>query len=324
MRRTRRVAALAAASAVVAACAAPSGNQSSPGTDGLTQLAVGSSPTISNASLYLGTQDGTFAAGKLVVTPQQIQSGQQAVPQLLNGQIQFAAADPLGTILAISNHTPIKFVANGNVVPSDPQKDASGLIARADGPVKTLADLNGRTVAVNATKSLGQVALEAAIDAKGGDSSTVKFVEIGFPQMIAAVKNGTVDAAATTEPFVTAASTQGLQAVPFGGLSTTLDGVPQVVYVTSDAYATAHPDIVKQFATAMDASNAKLSNDPDKIRQIGATSTSIGADTLGKIRLPTFGPKLSTDKLTQLEDLMVKYKVMSAPVGDLASRVIES
>ena len=307
---------------MAAACGSPAGTADTTTADGMTALVVGSSPTISNASLYLGTQDGTFAQNRLKVTPQQIQSGAQAIPQLLNGQIQFAAADPLGTILAISNRTPIKFVVSGNVVPTDATKDASGLIAKKDGPIRSLADLAGHTVAVNATKSLGQIGLMAAIDAKGGDSSKVKFVEIGFPQMVAAVQNGTVDAAATTEPFVSAAVAAGLQAVPFGGLSTTLNGVPQVVYVATDSYVASHPDVVKGFAASMTAANQKLSADPDKIREIGAKSTTIGAATLATVKLPTFGPALSVEKLQTLEDMMVRYHVMAAPVTDLASHVV--
>src|SRR6266851_2428754 len=78
-----------------------------------TKLTVGTSPTISNASLYLATEDGTFAKNNLDVTPVVIQSGAQAIPQLLNGQIQFAAADPLSSILTISKNVPLEIVVGG-------------------------------------------------------------------------------------------------------------------------------------------------------------------------------------------------------------------
>src|SRR5260370_22604662 len=83
-----------------------------------TKLTVGTSPTISNASLFLPTEDGTFAKNNLDVTPVVIQSGAQAIPQLLNGQVQFAAPDPLSSILAISKHVPLGLVVPRNVVPS--------------------------------------------------------------------------------------------------------------------------------------------------------------------------------------------------------------
>jgi NitT/TauT family transport system substrate-binding protein len=278
---------------------------------------VGSSPTISNASLYLASENGTFAKNKLAVSPVVIQSGAQAVPELLNGQIQFAAADPLSAILAISRNTPLEIVVGGNVAPSDPAKDPSGLVVKGGSPIRSLADLDGKTVAVNAVNSLAQVALEAAIDAKGGRSNTVKFVEIAFPAMIAAVQSGTVDAAATNEPFLTAGRAAGLRTVPFGGLSTSIAGVPQVVYLTSRDFASSHADVVKEFAASVDAADATLQGNPNLIRAVGAKSTQIPAPLLAKITLPYFGPRLSVTSLTRLEALMVKYKVLSAPVQNL-------
>jgi NitT/TauT family transport system substrate-binding protein len=286
-----------------------------------TKLTVGTSPTISNASLYLPTEDGTFAKNNLDVTPVVIQSGAQAIPQLLNGQIQFAAADPLSSILAISKNVPLEIVVGGNVVPSDQSKDPSGLIVKSSSSIQSLADLDGKTVAVNALSSLGQVGLEAAIDAKGGNSKSVKFVEVGFSQMVAAVQSGTADAAATNEPFITAAKAAGEREVPLGGLATSMAGVPQVVYLTSKSYASSHPDVVKAFAASINAADATLGQNPGLIRTVGAKSTTINAATLAKITLPDFGPKLALDSLTKLETLMVKYGVLSAPVQNLGQSV---
>ena len=289
-----------------------------------TNLTVGSSPTISNASLYYASETGLFQKNGLSVTPEVIQSGQQAIPQLLNGQIQFAAADPLGSMLAISRGIPIEIVVGGNVVPADQAKDPSGVIVKSGGPIKGLADLDGKAVAVNATKSLAQVALEAAIDEKGGHSSTVKWIEVPFPQMVAAVKNGTVAAAATNEPFVTAGKAAGLTEVPYGGLSTTLAGVPQVVYLATKSYVSSHPQVVKSFIASMNAANSALGSNPDEIRAVGAKSTTINAATLAKITLPSFGPPLSLAKLEGLEQLMVKYGILTQPIANLSQSVITS
>src|SRR5258708_39718119 len=148
-----------------------------------TKLTVGTSPTISNASLYLATEDGTFAKNNLDVTPVVIQSGAQAIPQLLNGQIQFAAADPLSSILTISKNVPLEIVVGGNVVPPDQSKDPSGLIVKGSSSIQSLAGLDGKTVAVNALNSLAQVGLEAAIAPKCGNSKHVQFSKLGFPQL---------------------------------------------------------------------------------------------------------------------------------------------
>jgi NitT/TauT family transport system substrate-binding protein len=320
--RARFAPALAVACCLaVAACAGSSGTGATSSGGATTRIVVGTSPTISNASLYLAAQDGTFTKNGLAESATVVQSGQQAIPRLLNGELQFAAADPLGAIVAISQGAPLEIVATGPVVPSTAATDPSAIIVKQGSSIHSLADLAGKTVGVNALKSLAQVGAEAAIDDTGGHSGAARWVEIGFPQMIAAVRNGTVDAAASTEPFVTQAKADGMTVIPSGGLSTAMSGVPQLVYLASTSYIASHAAVVKAFVNSIDAANAKLGTDPSEIRTIGATSTTINAATLAKIILPDFGPSLSTTTLTKLEGLMVRYGVLSTPLRNLSQYV---
>jgi len=325
--RCLAMAGAAALALTVAACSSAGSTSSSAsrGSSGdVTRLTIGSSPTISNASLYYASQSGLFAKNSLSITPDVLQSGAQAIPQLLNGQLQFAASDPLAALTAISKGLPVDIVAVGNVIASGQATDPSGLLAKAGGPISSLADLNGKTVAVNAANSLAQVGLEAAIDAKGGNSKTVKWVEVPFPQMVVAVEKGIVAAAATNEPFVTSGKHAGLIEVPYGGLSTTLAGVPQVVYLGTKSYVSSHPQVVNSFITSMNAANAALTGNPAEIRAIGAKSTTTAAATLAKITLPTFGPPLSLAKLKELENLTVRYGVIKQPIANLSGSVMTS
>jgi len=175
---------------LVAACSSAKGSTDAASTAagtaasaaaGTTALKVGTSPTLSNASLYLATQNGVFADHHLAVTPQLVTSGAEAVPLLLNGQIQFTAADPLGALVAISQKVPLVIVAQANVVPANPAQDSTGLLVKASSPIRDAADFAGKTIAVNALNSLSQVTTEATIDQAGGNASTVKFVELPIP-----------------------------------------------------------------------------------------------------------------------------------------------
>jgi NitT/TauT family transport system substrate-binding protein len=301
-----------AASSTVSPSAATGGNA-------VTSIKVGTSPTLSNASLYQAAADGTFTAHHLAETPQQVTSGAQALPLLLNGQIQFTAADALGAITAISKHLPIEIVAQGNVNSPDPAEDSTGLVVKG-GSIASVAALSGKTVAVNSLNGLAQVAAEAAIDKKGGDSSKIKFVEMGFPQMVAAVQRGTVDGAVLAEPYVTQAKQASLtDLLPV--MSTSIPGVPGIVYIASDAYVKSHPAVVADFAASLNAANAELSADPAKVREVAAKSTTTSASVLAQIVLPQFTAQpLTLATLQSLEQLMVTYKVLPAPV-DLTSDV---
>ena len=304
---------------LVAACS--SANGGTPGTastastsGGTTALKVGTSPTLANASLYLAEENGTFKGHGLTVTTTLENSGAEAVPQLLNGQIQFTAADPLGALVAISQHVPVVIVAQGNVVPASAAQDSTGLLVSAGSGIHSAADLAGKTIAVNALDSISEVTAEAAIDKSGGDSAKVKFVELPIPQMIAAVQGGQVSGAVLNEPYVTQAKAAGLVDL-FPVMSKAIPGTPQIVYIASKAYATSHPAIVSAFAASITAANGDLSRDPALIRSVGATSTTVGAAVLAKIVLPVFVPStLTASTLVTLEHLMVRYNVLKSPL----------
>jgi NitT/TauT family transport system substrate-binding protein len=63
-------------------------------------------------------------------------------------------------------------------------------LVRSDSPIKTGADLNGKTFAVPAIKDLNQIAAMAWVDQNGGDSRTLKFIELSAPATIAALESG--------------------------------------------------------------------------------------------------------------------------------------
>ena len=77
------------------------------------------------------------------------------------------------------------------------------------GGVTDAKQLEGKTVSVNTLKNLPEVAVRNALEQAGVDPSTVKFVEIPFPDVPAALESKRVDAAFAVEPFVGASAGAG-------------------------------------------------------------------------------------------------------------------
>jgi NitT/TauT family transport system substrate-binding protein len=321
IRRPIALAGLLALTLVVAACgsgaSAPAQNA-----DGSTPIAIGTSSTLSNASLYYADSGGAFARRKLAAKLTVVQSGAAAIPLLLNGQLQFAAADPVSAIVAASKNIPVTVVAPGSVTSDAAATDSSSILVRADSPITSARDLAGRTVAVNALRSLAHITVMSSIDKSGGDSSAVKFVELPLPQMVDAVSRGQVDAAAENEPFSTQGVRSGLRKIATP-LSEAVPGSPQVVYLADKRYAAQHPAVVRAFAEAIAEAGGALGQHPDQVRAVGRTSTATPPDALDKIVLPVFsGARLGPGSLTGVMDLMVRYRVIPAPV-DLSSMITQ-
>lgn len=79
------------------------------------------------------------------------------------------------------------------------------IMAAKTSSIKSGADLNGQTVAVNGLRDLTQYTMQAWIDKNGGDVKSVKLIEMPFAEMGVALESGRVAAGILAEPFWTAA-----------------------------------------------------------------------------------------------------------------------
>ncbi len=279
-----------------------------PATGDHVAITIGVSPSTASAAAYLAQQKD-FADQGLDVTMATIQSGAEAIPRLLNGELAFALGDAAGTITAASNGVGIAATGVATVSPSDPAKDYSSIVA-SNPDLKGPADLAGHTVAVNQLNGIAELTAKAAIDKQGGDSSTVQFVELPFPQMNDAVTAGRVDAALVVEPFLSAAKAAGMHVV-LAPQAYAVAGLPSTIFVASQAYANQNPDVVARFNKAMGQAAARANADPAAARQIAGTYTQIPAATLNAITLPIYAENAGeVQGLRQLLDLMNKYSVL--------------
>lgn len=294
----------AAASASAGAAASTSGLP----TGDPVSITVGVSPSTASAAVYLAQQK-EFAEQGLTVNLATIQSGAEAIPRLLNGELTFALGDAAGTITAASNGVGIAATGVATVSPSDPAKDYSSIVAK-NPDLKNATDLAGHTVAVNQLNGIAELTAKAAIDKQGGDSSQVQFVELAFPQMNDAVAAGRVDAALVVEPFLTAAKSAGLHVV-LAPQAYAVAGLPSTIFVASQSYAGENVDVVKRFNTAVGEAGARANADPDLARQIAGTYTQLPAATLSAITLPTYAEKAAdVQGMRQLLELMNKYSML--------------
>jgi NitT/TauT family transport system substrate-binding protein len=295
-----------------------SGSSSAPAAEAA-NLTVGTAPILVAVNLFGAVDDGDFAKNNLTVTSKPMTSGAEAIPLLLNGQLQFSVGDTVGTLTAISKNIPIVMIAQGNVGSADSATDTTAIQVMANSPIKTLNDLEGKTVAVNQLGGLAQIAALAAIDKAGGDSSKVKWVEIPIPQQIAAVQAGRVDAVVYSEPFKAAGLAAGLRTLS-SPLSDAVPGVSQITYIASKSYAESHKAVVAEFIRSLASASTKLASDPDEIRALGMKYAGVPSAVAASMVLPQFG-SVAPDVagLTAMDKTMVKYGIVSGPVDIQAS-----
>jgi NitT/TauT family transport system substrate-binding protein len=303
--RTR--AALAAASLLLlAACGGgqtPSSGESAPA--GPVPVKVSVIPIIDVAPIYLGVQQGFFAAEGLQPELVPAQGGAAIVPAVVSGQVEFGFSNFTSLIIAKSKGLPLKVVAPGAGSTGEQGKDFGGVVVKADSPIKTAKDLTGKRVAVNTLNNINDTTVRASIRAAGGDAKNVGFTELAFPDMLAALDKGNVDAVQVVEPFLATAKKSGDRVIASNYVDTA-PGLAIAGYFTSQQTASAKPDLVRKFTAAMVRSLKYATDNPDAVRKVLGTYTKIDPSLTGSLTLPTYPSEINRSSLDTLSKLALQ------------------
>jgi NitT/TauT family transport system substrate-binding protein len=304
MRRALTTAVTGAAALLVAACGGSGGTAApaSGSSGGADKVTVGVIPIVDVAPIYLGIQQGFFSDRNLDVTMESGQGGAAIVPGVVSGQFQFGFSNVTSLILARSKGLPLKMVAAGNSSTGEDGKDFSAVVVKKDSPIASAADLAGKTVSVNTLNNIGDTTIRQSIKKDGGDPSAVKFVELPFPDMPAALAEGRVDAAWVVEPFLTIAKKQGAREVASNMVDTDRETMV-AAYFTSEKLLRSDPDLVKRFTEAMKESLDFAQKNPDQARKILSSYTKIDPTVAEAMVLPKWPSEINGRTVQLMADL---------------------
>jgi NitT/TauT family transport system substrate-binding protein len=288
-----------------AACGSSDGSGSS-GKDtssgGTTTVKLGLIPIVDVAPVYLGVKKGFYDKQGLKLSITTAQGGAAIVPGVVSGQFQFGFSNMTSLMVAQSNSVPVRAVANGIASTGAQGKDFGAVTVKKGSPIKSAKDLEGKKVAINTLKNINETAVRASVRKAGGDPDKVKFVELPFDQMPAALDGGQIDAAMVVEPALATVKSQGGVEIA----SPLVDVAPNLtvaMYFTSTQYAQQNPDVVKKFQQATAESLAYADAHPDEVRQIVTTYTKIPAAVLEQVTLPKWPAEANRSSIEALEKL---------------------
>jgi NitT/TauT family transport system substrate-binding protein len=310
MRRNLTAAAVAALLGL-AGCASPATDGDESSEPASKKVTVGVIPIVDVAPIYLGKQKGFFSKRGIDLNLVTAQGGAAIVPGVMSGQFQFGFSNITSLMIAASKGLPVKITSAGNSSTGKEGADFGGVVVSADSPVRTAKDLEGRTVAVNTLKNIGDTTVRASVRKAGGDPNKIRFTELAFPDMPAALSGKKIDAAWVVEPFLSVAKAQGARVVAWNFVDTA-PNLPVAAYFTSTKLGTDDPDLVKRFAEAMTESSAYAQANQDEARAVITTYTKITAEQTKTLTLPQWPATIDPAALEVLADLAVADGLVTA------------
>jgi len=284
-------------------------------------VTVGVMPVAVTAAFEYGTEQGIFEQHGLEVDIQSGQGGAAALPAVSGGSLDLAIGNPLSIMIAADQGLDMRIVS-GYAAPPIENDMTNGIVVQADSGIETWRDLEGKTVAVNAVQTQGDLVVKGAVADDGGDPDEVKFTELGFPDMEAQLEIGNVDAIWQPEPFLTANLNNPERANLGSANAAVIDELPPLVVFTSADYAEANSELLDIFESALAEVLEAASEDSDGFRQQVSEYLDMPMEVAEVMTLDELGTEIAPNALPELADLALEYGYIDDEV-DLDTIVLD-
>lgn len=258
-------------------------------------------------ALY-GASSGIFARHGLDVRVQPAQSGGAAASAVAGGSLQFAKSGPISLIAGHARGVPFTVVAPSRI--STPERPLGQLLVRADSPIKTGKDCNGKIFAGSALNDFNALIALQWIDLNGGDWHSIKLVEVPAPLVIPAIIEGRIDAASAENPVLYDALATG----KIRALANPFDSVGKhyiaSCWFTSKDLVAKQPDIVRRFVAGLHEATVYAYAHPTEMATSLAPFLHDDVAKLQKMGLSPVGLNLDGRDLQPVVDIAFKFGII--------------
>lgn len=281
---------------------------SPPGARAATLIRLATLPVDGTALAYYAKDLGYFQDAGLDVTIQSISNGAVITSSVISDSIDIGWSNIISLAAAYKRGLPVTIIGAGGLWVNGSL--ATQLMVRKDSALHTAADLSGKVIGTTGLADVGQFGPELWIDKNGGKASAVKFIELPFPQLPAALEEGRVDAAWLAEPFIHAAE-------PFARtFATCFDAVaPRWMlgaWFATPAYVSANRGVIDAFRTVISKSATWANANQALSAVILAKYSHLDPDTVRSMHRIAYATRPEAALVQPAIDLAARYGAIPA------------
>lgn len=254
-------------------------------------------------------QSGIFERLGLDVDVQHSSNGAAVSEAVVSGALDIGKSSIIPLLAAHLRGLPFVVEAPGGIyTAADPN---AALVVGRDAPLHAGRDFNGKTLAVPALSDLFALGLSAWIDRNGGDSRTLKFLELPGPAQADAIAAGRVAGALMVEPLVS----DGVRAGKIRILARAYDAIAPLfavtLFFTSADFAARNADALARFRKGLAQGVAFATAHRAQVLPAYAQFSGIDLAVLQAAIPNHMGTALDPRLVQPVIDVAVKYGVLA-------------
>lgn len=275
------------------------------------KITVGILSSQGSVGAKLAEKFGYFTQQGLEVTIKPFTVGPQAIPALMNGELDFTVINYVSYYQAIAAKTlDAKVVVDGDTA----NENSQVVVAKPDSGITSAKDLVGKKIGIQASKSAAELLVRATLKDNDVNPDSVQYLPITFPNIPAAIVSGHLDAGVEVEPYLTSAEQkQGLQPVLKIVTGSTAN-IPNTGYIATSKFIEANPKTVEAFQRAMIPAQTDAA-DRSKVSQVLPELAGVDQATAALLNIDTFPTSNNATQLQRVITLLQNYGGMTAQLN---------
>ena len=293
-----------------------------------TDLNVAVVPALDSAGFFVALDQGLFKAQGLTVNFTPVTSSEDAMASQVKGTYDITGGNYVSYIQAQQEkRASLDIIAEGSLM----EPGTQGIYTLPDSPVRSLADLKGQTVAINAPDNILFLLTASVLAEHGISPQSVHFASIPFQEMPDELSSNAVGAAVMPEPFASG-DEEAQGGVPLADLDQgATTSFPVEGYVVTKQWAARYPHTLAAFYTALERGQQIADERRAAVEQAMIAMPApfgVSAQTAAVMALDSYpvstGPPGSVDKIRLQRVVNVMQRFLKSPAFNISSMLIRN
>jgi NitT/TauT family transport system substrate-binding protein len=255
--------------------------------------------------LYYAIKSGLFQRAGLDVQMTASNSGSASTAALLAGDFEFAQTNVLALLAAHLKGVPLVLVAPSILYTL--QNREALLQMAPDASLKSGKDLNGRTIGIVSLSDIDALAAKAWIDKNGGDSHSLKYLEIPMSAMAVALGQHRIDAAVIEPPQLEISIADGTSKTLGDPMSAIASRFMIGGYITRPDWAAQHAETVRTFTRVLSTAATYVNAHQPETVELVSELTKLQPADVAKMQRTISGTRLDGALIQPCIDAAAKY-----------------
>ena len=282
----------------------------------LTTIKLAGTPDPDVLAVIWGQRNGIFAKYGLSVEVQRLENGGAVAAAVAGGSLDIGKANIFSLMAAHLRNIP--FAIQSAAAIYTVESPIVGFVVGKNARISAGKGLNGKTIASQVLSDLFAKVTAVWIDQTGGDSKTVKFVELTPSAMPAAIAAGRIDGAVMVDPILE----QALQGGDCRLLGRPYDIIAKhfgtAYYFSMQDYAAKNADVLARFRRGLDEATKYALAHKSEMVPIIVEYTGLSADLVRHMPL-VIASGVALSDIQPVIDFAAKHNLITAafPATDL-------